>query len=144
MQKRPLSMSIIGWLLVVLTVFGLWGIVSINSNPIAANMLRQMNISIPLYQAWGALGAIVNLACAYGILKGLPWGRVLYLVWGIIGLVVSLYISPMKVAVVFGLIVLVIICVFLWTNTANDWFQARGLMLKREPPRNLQRVFGDE
>ena len=36
---------------------------------------------------------------------------------------------------VFGLIVLVVISVFLWTNSANDWFQARGLMLNREARR---------
>jgi hypothetical protein len=56
-------------------------------------------------------------------------------VWGIIGLVVGFYISPMKASIVIGLILLVVICGFLWTNTANDWFQARGLMLKREPAR---------
>ena len=41
----------------------------------------------------------------------------------------------MKASIVIGLILLVVICGFLWTNTANDWFQARGLMLKREPAR---------
>lgn len=135
MEKRPTSMTVIGWLLVVLSLFGIYGIVSINSNPIAANMLQQMHISPVLYQAWGSLGLIINLCCAYGILKGLPWSRVLYLVWGIIGLVVSIYISPVKAAVVLGLVILVIICAFLWTNTANDWFQARGFMLKRERAR---------
>jgi hypothetical protein len=37
--------------------------------------------------------------------------------------------------VVVSLVFLVVICAFLWTNTANDWFQARGLMLKRERAR---------
>lgn len=135
MEKRPVSMTVIGLLLVVFTLFGLYGVISINSNPIATNMLQQMHMSPALYQGWGVLGAIVNLACAYAVLKGLPWGRVLYLGWGIVGLVANVYISPIKAAVVVGLIFLVIICAFLWTNTANDWFQARGLMLKRERAR---------
>ena len=135
MATRPTSMTVIGCLLVIFSLFGIYGIVSINSNPMAANMLSQMHVSLALYQAWGALGLIINLACAYGIFKGQPWGRVLYLVWGIIGLIVSVYISPVKAAVVLGLIFLVIICAFLWTNTANDWFQARGFMLKRERAR---------
>ena len=42
----------------------------------------------------------------------------------------------MKAAVVVSLVFLVIICIFLWTNTANDWFQARGLMLTRERSRS--------
>ena len=125
-------MTVIGWLLIVFTLFGLYGIATMGSNPVATKMLEQMHVSLAFEQAWGLLGSIINLVCAYGILKGLPWSRVLYLVWGVIGLVVALFISPMKYVLVLGLIILVVICAFLWTNTANDWFSARGFMLKRE------------
>jgi hypothetical protein len=60
---------------------------------------------------------------------------VLYVAWGIIGLVVGAYISPMKASLVISLIILIVISIFLWSNNANDWFQARGLMLKRERSR---------
>jgi hypothetical protein len=135
MEKRPTSMTVISVVLIIFTLFGAYGLISAGTNPIMTKMLTQMHVSLPLYQAYGALGIIISLACAYGIFKGLPWGRVLYLVWGIIGLVVGLYISPIKAALVVSLVLLVIICGFLWTNTANDWFQARGLMLKRERSR---------
>jgi len=140
MQQRPTSMTVIAVLLVIFALFGAYGLISAGTNPVMTKMLTQMHVSLPLYQAYGALGIIISLACAYGIWKGLPWSRVLYLVWGIIGLVVGFYISPIKAAVVVSLVFLVIICAFLWTNTANDWFQARGLMLKREPSR-VGRVF---
>ena len=132
MKTRPLSMTIIGWLLVVLSLFGLYGIVTMGSNPIAMKMLQQMHVPLMAEQAYGLVGVLIDLVCAYGILKGLPWSRVLYVTWGVIGLVVGFYISPMKAAVVFALIILLVIAGFLWTNTANDWFSARGLMLKRE------------
>jgi len=135
MEKRPLSVTIIGWLIIVLSLFGIYGLVMAGSNPIMKNAIAQMHVSMPLYEAWGALGLVINLACAYGILKGLPWSRVLYVVWGVIGLVVGLYISPIKYVLVFSLIFIVVIAAFLWTNAANDWFQARGLMLKRERSR---------
>ena len=125
-------MTVIGWLLIVFTLFGLYGIATMGSNPVATKMLEQMHVSLAFEQAWGLLGSTINLVCAYGILKGLPWSRVLYLVWGVIGLVVAFFISPMKYVLVLGLIILVVICAFLWTNTANDWFSARGFMLKRE------------
>ena len=133
MEKRPTSMTVIGWLLIVFTALGLYGVVTMGSNPVVMKMLAQMHISLLFEQAWGVLGAIINLACAYGILKGLPWSRVLYVVWGVIGLVVALYISPIKYVLVFSAIFLVVIAAFLWTNTANGWFSARGLALKREP-----------
>ena len=132
MEKRPLSLTIIAVVLVVLSLLGLVTIFMMGSNPAMAEAVSQMNVSLMFLQIWGVIGTIVTLICAYGIWKGLPWSRVLYVVWGVIGLVVSFYTSPTKAGVVLGLIVLVAISAFLWTNTANDWFSARGLMLKRE------------
>lgn len=132
MKTRPLSMTIIGWLLVVLSLFGLFGVVTMGSNPVTTKMLQQMHVPLFVEQIDVVFGAAIDLVCAYGILKGLPWSRVLYVTWGAISLVIGFYISPMKAAVVFALVVVVVIAGFLWTNTANDWFSARGLMLKRE------------
>jgi hypothetical protein len=132
MEKRPLSLTIIGWLLIVLTLFGLYSILTMGSNPMAVKMLAQMHVTLLFQQVWGTINCVITLICAYGILKGLPWSRVLYLVWGVIGMGVAFYTSPIKSLVVFSIIILVVICAFLWTNNANDWFSARGLMLKRE------------
>lgn len=135
MDKRPTSITVICVVLVLFTLLGVTGLVMTATSAAVAEQLAKMNISLPIYRAYGALGIIINLICIYGIFKGLPWSRVLYLVWGIIGLVVGFYVSPMKASIVIGLVLLVVICGFLWTNTANDWFQARGFMLKRERSR---------
>lgn len=135
MEKRPLSLTIIAWLLIVLSLFGLYGVLTMGSNPVATKMLAQMHVSLMFEQVWGVIGTIVTLVCAYGILKGLPWSRVLYVVWGVIGLVVGFFISPVKAALVISLVVLVVISAFLYSNAANDWFGARGFMLKRERSR---------
>ena len=132
MSKRPLSLTIIAWLLIALTVLGLIGAFTMGSNPAMTSALQQMKMSLGMYQGWVVLNAVITLVCAYGFLKGEPWSRVLYVVWGVIGLVVGFYISPMKAAVLVSLVVLVVIAFFLFTEKANDWFQARGFMLKRE------------
>ena len=72
MEKRPLSLTIIGWLLVVFTLLGIYSVVTMGSNPVAMKMLEQMHISLAYEQAWSVLGAVVNLACAYGILRYTP------------------------------------------------------------------------
>jgi hypothetical protein len=41
----------------------------------------------------------------------------------------------MKSVIVISLVFLIVISIFLFTNSANDWFQARGFMLKRERER---------
>lgn len=132
MEKRPLSLTIIAWFLIIFSLFGLYGVATMGSNAVAMKMIEQMHMSLRVQQAWGVAGAIVNLICAYGILKGLPWSRVLYVVWGAIGIIVGFYISPMKLVVLLSLVFLVVIAFFLFTEKANDWFSARGFMLKRE------------
>jgi hypothetical protein len=131
-MKRPLSLTIIAWVLIVFSLIGVVSIFMIGSNPEAMKMMEQMPVSIEFQKAWTVVGTIINLAIAYGIFKGQPWSRVLYAVWGIIGAIAGFYISPMKVTAMVGLIVFIVVCAFLFTNRANEWFSARGLALKRE------------
>jgi len=131
-QKRPLSLTIIAWVLIVLSLLALVGVFTMRSNPAMMKMMDQMHVSMLVYQGWTVLGVIVDLIVAYGIFKGEPWSRVLYVVWGIIGLVVGFLILPQKAYVVLSLVILVVISIFLFSEKANDWFSARGFMLKRE------------
>jgi hypothetical protein len=135
MEKRPVSLTVIAVILIVLSLLGLVLTLMMARLPGADQTLQQIHVSLMLLQVMGVVGALINLACAYGILKGLPWSRVLYVVWGVIGLCFNAYALPTKGSVVFALVILVVISIFLWTNAANDWFQARGLMLNREARR---------
>jgi len=132
MEKRPLSLTIIAWILIVLSVLALIGTFAMQSNPQMVKMQEQMHTPVLFQHAWTVLGVIIDLIVAYGIFKGQPWSRVLYVVWGIIGLVVGFFILPQKAYLVFSLIVLVVISIFLFSARANEYFSARGFMLKRE------------
>ena len=132
MEKRPLSLTIIAWVLVVLSLLALVGVFTMASNPTMLKAMQQMHVPLAFEQAWTVLGVIINLIVAYGIFKGQPWSRVLYVVWGIIGLIAGFFISPMEAALVLSLVILVVISAFLFGEKANDWFSARGFMLKRE------------
>jgi hypothetical protein len=131
-QKRPVSLTIIAWVLIVLSLLALVGIFTMRSNAAMMKMMDQVPVSVLTYQGWSVLGVIIDLIVAYGIFKGQPWSRVLYVVWSVIGLIVGFFITPQKAYLVFGLIVLVVISIFLYSEKANDWFSARGFMLKRE------------
>jgi hypothetical protein len=132
MTKRPLSLTIIAGILVIFSLLALVGAFTMGSNPAMTKMIEQMHVSLRFEQAWIVLGVIIDLIVAYGIIKGQPWSRVLYVVWGIVGLVVGFFISPQKALLVLSLIILVVVSVFLFSEKANDWFSARGFMLKRE------------
>ena len=135
MAKRPLSIAIIAWFLGVFSLLGLYGVMTLGSNPQAQKVLEQTNMSLQFLQIWGAIGAIVTIIAAFGIWKGLPWGRVLYVVWNVIGIAVSFYTSPQQAMIFVSILIFVVIAAFLFTNRANEWFQARGLALTREPAR---------
>ena len=72
MQKRPTSITVIAIVLLVFTLLGVVGLVTAASNAEMTKVLAQMHMSLPVYEAYGALGIIINLACVYGIWKGLP------------------------------------------------------------------------
>jgi hypothetical protein len=132
MEKRPLSLTVIAWLLIALSLLALIGTFAMQSNPQMVKMQEQMHTPVLFQHAWTVLGVIIDLIVAYGIFKGQPWSRVLYVLWGIIGLVVGFFILPQKAYLVFSLIVLVVISIFLFSARANEYFSARGFMLKRE------------
>lgn len=132
MEKRPLSLTIIAWVLIILSLLGLVAMFTMSSNPEFTKQLAEMHASLAFLKTWSVIGAIVTLICAYGILKGLPWSRVLYVVWGVIGIVVGFYTTPQKASILISLVVLVVVSIFLFGEKANVWFQARGFMLSRE------------
>ena len=132
MEKRPLSLTIIAWILIIFALLGIYSSVTISSNPQSMKMLEQTHVPLIFNQVWGVIGSIVTLIVAYGIFKGQPWSRVLYVVWSLISLVVGFFTAPMKAILVLSLIILVVLCIFLFGEKANDWFSARGFMLRRE------------
>ena len=132
MQKRPLSLTIIAVFLALFSLLGLYGTLTMGSNPEALKMLEASKVPLMFLQIWGAIGCIVTLACAYGIWKGMPWSRVLYVVWNVIGIVVSFFTTPTQSLILVSIVIFVVIAGFLYTNRANEWFSARGFALKRE------------
>lgn len=132
-MKRPLSLTIIAWVLIVFSLLGLASVFMVGSNPEAMKMMEQMPVSLEFQKAWTVVGTVINLAVAYGIFKGQPWSRVLYAVWGAIGVVAGFYMSPMKLVAMLGVIIFIVVCAFLFSSRANEWFGARGFALKREP-----------
>jgi hypothetical protein len=135
MTKRPLSLTIIAWILIVLGLIGLYGAVTMGSNPMMTKMLANSPVPLVFNQVWSVIGCLVGFIVAYGIFKAQPWSRVLYVAWSLIQIGVGLYISPMKSLLVFSFVVLIVISIFLFSEKANDYFSARGLMLRREAER---------
>ena len=132
MTKRPVSLTVIICLEILSALFGIYSAATMGSNPIMLKMQQQTHVPLIYNQVSTVVGVIISLIVAYGIFKAQPWSRVLFVVWGIISLILGFYTIPMKAALVVSLIILIIFSIFLFGEKANDWFSARGFMLKRE------------
>jgi hypothetical protein len=131
MDKRPLSLTIIGWFLVVTGLFGAYAALTMGSNEMARQMMADNGMSLRFQQALGVIGAVVVLASAYGIFKGLPWSRVLYVGWMIVSILIGLLTSPFKGMLMLSVLFVVVIGYFLFRPEADEWFAAKGLQLQR-------------
>lgn len=131
MEKRPLSLTIIGWFLILGGLFGAYSALTMGSNEVALRMMEDSGMSLRFQQALAVIGAAVALVSAYGIFKGLPWSRVLYVGWSVIALAIGLATSPFKGIMMLSVLFLVVIAYFLFRPEADSWFAARGLQLQR-------------
>ena len=131
MDKRPLSLSIIGWWLAISAVFGVYSVLTMQSNPTVMQMIEKAGTSLAMHQAFSAAGIVVAAICAYGIFKGLPWARVLYIGWTVVSLAVMAFVLPMVSVLILSVAFFAVIAFFLFRPAANDWFAARGFQLHR-------------
>lgn len=131
MKQRPLSLTIIGWFLVVTGLFGLYSVATMGSNDLARQIIEDNGMSLPFQQAMAGLGVLIALITAYGIFRGMPWSRVLYVGWSAISLIVGLVTSPFKGVMILSVLFIAVIAYFLFRPAADAWFAAKGLELKR-------------
>jgi hypothetical protein len=122
MGTRPLSVTIIGWLLVVSAGFSLFGLLTLSSNPLAQSIIQQTGIPLAAHMALSVVGIVVTLISGYGVLKGFDWARLLYVGYSVLGLVIGLAISPYPSATLIGLVFLAVVAFFLFRPAANAWF----------------------
>ncbi len=122
MGERPKSITVIAWFLIVtgvISVFTSW--TSLN-NPMVKELMAKSPLPASLQYTMLFVGLAVTIASGIGMLKGQGWAGLLYVVWGVFGFLVGLLTSPMKAAMIPGLVVFAIIVFFLYRPASNQYF----------------------
>ena len=122
MKKRPTSVTVIAWILIVLGGISLITSTLMITNPMTRDMMSQSPIPISVQFAMMYIGSLITLVASIAMLKGHNWARLLYMIWNVVGLVVSFATSPMKAAMIPSLVVFIIIAFFLFRLKANIFF----------------------
>lgn len=122
MQQRPLSLSIIGWFLVVSGLFGSISILITRNNPIVLRVYEQSPLPLWAHFAFGGVGIVVIAACGYGVLKGLNWSRFVYVGWSVLAFAMSALTISVASLLIMSIAFFLVIVFFLFRPAANAWF----------------------
>ncbi|MRW89056.1 hypothetical protein GJ699_03570 [Duganella sp. FT80W] len=121
-MKRPTSISVIAWFLIVTSVIALPFQHRSLSDPIAYELLSRSVLPVSVQIALAYAGLAMSLACGIGMLKGFDWSRKVYVGWSVFGLLIGLFTSPMKLVLIPGALILALFAYFLFRPQANAWF----------------------
>lgn len=126
-MNRPTSLTIIGWLLIVMGIFGLISQLTMQDNPAVQQVIAESPLPASVHMILGIIGAIVGVVSGYGVLKGMNWSRFLYVGWSAVGLVIGLLTTPFTSIMVLSLVFVGVFAFFLFRPAANDWFNGQAI-----------------
>lgn len=124
-MKRPTSVTVIGWLLIVMGGIAL--IVSTLSihNPETQQMMAQSLLPIWVHYLMLYVGLAISIVSGAAMLKGENWSRYLYVGWSIFAFATSIFTTQLKAAMMPGLVIFIVIAIFLFRQPASDYFEKK-------------------
>ena len=136
MATRPLSLTILGWLMAISAVTGLYNLSVIEANLARVEAIKAAGMTVLSYRLTTGSAYVLLPLCAYGVLGGLPFARLLYMALLALLSLVAVLLSGAATATIGGGLVLGLVMAFLlFGPEANEWFDAKGLQLIRNDAR---------
>ena len=123
MGKRPISVTIVAWVLIVIAVMSMLVSPFSLRNPAAKQMMSRSPLPFVLQYTFMFLGLLITLVSGIAILKGKNWARFLYIAWGIISFGIGIAISPVKPVLIPGVAIFIVVSIFLLLPDANEYFK---------------------
>lgn len=131
MKKRPLALTIIGRVLVIMGIVSIYATSVTLKNPMVIENMGQSPLPLSIQYAILALGVMVMTISGLGILKGKNWSRLLYAGWGLGNLLLSLVIGTVQASMIPSLMIFLVIAYFLFRSDANAYFSTIDSDLNR-------------
>lgn len=126
MRKRPLSVSIIAWILLIAGILSLITSLLTINNPNVKEMMENNPLPMSVQYTLIYAGMVILIACGIGMLKGKSWARILYVVWGVLNVGLNLATAPAwSKMMIPGVVFLIIVIFFLFRPKANAYFAGR-------------------
>jgi hypothetical protein len=128
MQKRPLSVTILCWFLLISNSLALLEIVYLKITNIVMfeESIKKLS-SLPFQVQLGltVVSLVANAIFALAMLKRKNWGRIFYVIFNICMVCISLITTTNKAMLLPGIIFLIVITFFLFRPKANLYFNEK-------------------
>lgn len=122
-KKRPISVTIIAWYLIVSNVLLLIFSMYVNgNNQMSKEFISASHLSIPMFYILFYFGIAVSVIGWMGMLKGQDWARLINVIWAMIGFATNFVTSPMKGFMIPGLVLIAMGVFFLYRPASNQYF----------------------
>lgn len=121
-MTRPLSITVVAWVIIAISIEGLIGLVGGIVTPILTSGAVHVPFSLSTTLWVGGIGIVVNLLLGALILSGFGWARIAYVVIltiSIVGTIAGR--QPISLLVISGL-KLVVFSYFFFRREANEYF----------------------
>ncbi len=122
MKKRPTSVTVIAWILIVIGALSLVATLLTMNNPMTKDLMMRSPVPLPVQYIMMYVALAVSITSGIGMLKGFGWSRLLYVGWSVIAFSFSLATSPMKAALIPGIVLFAVVVFFLFRPAANEYF----------------------
>lgn len=126
MTQRPLSISIISWVLIVIGSVSLITTTAMINNPTARDIMAQNPMPLPIQYAMSYLGLAIMIVSGAAMLKGRNWARYLYVISSLIVFALGFATSPIKATLIPGFVVFLVVAFLLFRPKANAFFTPHG------------------
>lgn len=133
MERRPTSITIISWFLIISAVLSFVATALTYNHPDVVRLMELNALPVPVQFAMIAIGSVITLACGVLMLKGRKIGRTAYVAWGVIAMGIGLVSSPAPATMIPSMGFLLVVVVFLFLPKANAYFSPSHEARSEEP-----------
>jgi uncharacterized membrane protein len=123
MNKRPTSVTIVCWFLIIAGVLSIVMTMVTMNNPQVRELMEKQPLPVPAQIAMTLIITAINVVCGFFMLQGANWARMLYLGLAVLGFAYSLITSPFRMMVVPGLVFFGVFAFLLLRSPANAFFK---------------------
>lgn len=129
MPARPLSVTVVAWILIVFGAFGLLGVLSVAllwDSPTLQQSFARIYAPLALQVTVGLAGVAIRLGCGIVLLFRQNWARFLYAVWLVINLGYGVVSSPYTPWLLVPSLLLTLVIVYVLFRPAASRYLAGG------------------